>query len=168
MDEQKLYDLIFNTLKKENEELQELTDYGIFFAPELYIATLLGKEIKRKEMDIFGESVEWKREVQLDKKVGPTDIVFEKDQEIFVFEIKLRDTYHSYISDINKLKKLDSNYRKYFLALVDAWESVKEKDKRIKEIKKLTNVSKVVSDFKLFKDRNEGKICCVVGLWRLN
>lgn len=162
-----LYQTIFNTLKKEDSELASLTGQGIFYAPELYVAFILGKEIKRNGNQIFEQCVEWIRETSFGK-AGPSDFVFKADKKNYVFELKLRDTIRAYCKDIDKLKSLDDNYMKYFLALVDSWEKDKDKDKRIilleKKYPELTRISNINSFFTK-QDRYEGKICCTVGLW---
>jgi len=169
MNEQILYDEIFKLLEKENTELEKLTGKGIFFAPELYIAFILGKKIKEKEQKIFGKQVEWLREVNFGN-IGPTDLAFKTENEIYVFEIKLRETYFKYINDINKLNELDNNYKKYFLALVDTWESQLNDDKRIKKIEENSSSLQAINikNFQTKQDRYDGNISCVVGLWRLD
>lgn len=171
MNEQLLYKIIFDLLKKENKDLELLIDRGIFFAPELYIAFILGKKIKEKEQLIFGRSVEWSREEKFGE-IGPTDLAFKTDKDTFLFEIKLREKYHKYINDIKKLNSLNNSYKKYFLAFVDAYQSKQDKDERIVEIENnFNNLKRVVTKFKSFdtkQRRYQGKICCVVGLWSLN
>ena len=75
MDEKSLYDTIYKTLIEEDEEFTRLSDQGIFYAPELYIALLLGKEIKKNEKEIFKSNVTWIRETDLGNG-GPTDFAF--------------------------------------------------------------------------------------------
>lgn len=164
-----LYQTIFDTLKKEDEELTTLTGQGIFYAPELYIAFVLGKEIKKNDTSIFGQSVEWIRETSFGN-AGPSDFAFKTSKKTYVFELKLRDTIDAYCVDIEKLRKLDNDFAKYFLALVDSWDTDKAKDKRIisleRECPELTRVSSINS-FSTKQNRYKGKICCTVGLWSL-
>lgn len=54
MNNELLYNTILKVLQKED---RELTGTGIFYAPELYIAFITGKQIKEKEMKLFGKSV---------------------------------------------------------------------------------------------------------------
>jgi hypothetical protein len=174
MNERLLYMIIFDLLEKENNYLECLIDRGIFFAPELYIGFILGKKIKEEEQFIFGRSVEWKREEKFGG-IGPIDLAFKTGKYTFVFEIKLRDTYHEYINDIKKLNSLknslNNSYKKYFLAFVDAYQSKQDKDERIIQIENNFNNLKRVTKFKSFDTkqvRYRKKICCVVGLWSLN
>jgi len=168
MNNELLYLTIFATLENEDKELTKLTGQGIFFAPELHVAFILGKEIKKNDTEIFGHNnVEWLRETTFGD-TGPSDFAFKADDKIHVFELKLRDTDKAYFEDIEKLKKLDNSFEKYFLALVDSWEKDKDKDPRIISLEKkypeLTRVSKI-KGFSTNQDRYKSKICCTVGLW---
>ncbi len=164
-----LYETIFETIKREDEELANLTGKGIYYAPELYVAFMLGKEIKKNDIKIFGQSVEWLRETSFGD-TGPSDFAFKTDKITYVFELKLRDKDSAYINDVKKLKKLDNNYVKYFLALVDSKASQKDKDPRIVSLKKeypeLKQISKIES-FSTMQDWYKGDICCTVGLWNI-
>ena len=170
MNEKLLYQKIYTCLKDEDQELTSLENNGIFYAPELYVAFIMGKEIKKNDKAIFGTSAKWIREIDL-KNGGPTDIVFKTEDLTYVFEIKLRDTYHAYNSDVIKLKKLDDRkYVKYFVALIDAWEKDRENDPRVTELEKLhpdlSRISKIES-FKSNQDRYVGDICCALGIWKV-
>ena len=165
-----LYNTILNRIEKEDSDLSSLTGKGIFYSPELYIAFIIGKEIKRNEMSIFGQKTEWIRETDLGNG-GPTDFAFKTDKRTYAFELKLRDTSHSYSSDIEKLKKLDDKYVKIFVALVDSWESKKELDDRIFFLEnKYLNELNRINEFKSFptlQDRYKGQVCCTLALWKL-
>jgi hypothetical protein len=172
MDEELLYSTIYNRLAQEDKELTSLTEHGVFFAPELYLAFILGKEIKKYEMKIFGQQTEWIRETDF-RNGGPTDFAFETktDKKTYVFEVKLRSKVESYSRDIEKLKKLDNSYSKYFLAIIDSWDTQRENDNRIVSIEKLHLDISRVSAFKgfptIFK-AFQGDIYCTIGLWKLN
>ena len=170
MDNSLLYNTILSTIEKEDSDLASLTGRGIFYSPELYIAFIIGKEIKRKEISIFGEKTEWIRETDFGNG-GPTDFAFKTNQKTYAFELKVRDTYHSYSSDIEKLKKLDDNYEKFFVSLVDSWESKKEMDNRIISLEnKYPNQLRRVNDFKSFltrQDRYKGNVCCTLAIWKI-
>tara|TARA_R110000868_G_scaffold114364_3_gene306567 strand:+ start:11047 stop:11220 length:174 start_codon:yes stop_codon:yes gene_type:complete len=56
MNENLLFDIVYEVLRNEEGKLA-LIDEGIFFSPELYLAFVLGKEIKINELVIFGEKV---------------------------------------------------------------------------------------------------------------
>jgi hypothetical protein len=165
-----LYNTIFSRIEKEDLDLTTLNGEGIFFAPELFIAFTIGKEIKRNEVSVFGERTQWHREIDFGNG-GPTDFAFRTSEKIYAFELKIRDTYHSYCSDIEKLNKLDDNYEKFFIALVDSWESKKEKDNRILNVEnKYPNLLRSVNDFKSFptqQKRYDGNVCCTLAIWKL-
>lgn len=170
MDHSSLYKTILSSIKKEDSDLASLTGRGIFYSPELYIAFIIGKEIKRNENSIFGQYVEWIRETDFGNG-GPTDFAFKTEEKTYAFELKIRDTHHSYSSDIEKLKKLESSYEKYFVALVDSWESQKEKDSRILWLednynKQLTKINSFKS-FLTKQDRYKGNICCTLAIWKI-
>ena len=170
MNDRLLYNTILERIQEEDSDLASLTGKGIFYSPELYVAFIIGKEIKRNEIAIFGQKTEWIRETDF-KNGGPTDFAFIMDKRTYAFELKLRDTFYSYSSDIEKLKKLDDSYEKFFIALVDSWESKKELDERILLLEnKYPNGLERVNEFKTFKtlqDRYKGQVCCTLALWKL-
>jgi hypothetical protein len=170
MDNSLLYNTILKRIQDEDSDLTSLTGKGSFYSPELYVAFIIGKEIKRNEFAIFGQETKWLRETDF-KNGGPTDFAFETDRGTYAFELKLRNTSQSYCSDIEKLKRLDNHYSKFFVALVDSWESEKELDNRILSIEnKYDKELQRVNSFKSFptmQDRYKGQICCTLGLWKL-
>lgn len=101
---------------------------------------------------------------------GPTDFAFEVDGLTYAFELKLRDTVNSYKSDIEKLKLLGTGFRKFFIALIDSWETEKEKDLRIINLEndypKLKRIGNLVS-FNTKQYRYKKQICCSVVVWEV-
>lgn len=173
MNNQLLYDLIFNCLEQENHELTELTDEGVFFAPELYIAFVLGKVIKKNFKDVFlTNNVVWRRETIIEKSLGPIDILFEiTENKSVLIELKLRDTIHAYALDIEKLKAQPIEHTKYFIALVDAWESENNDDPRIKGLEEKYSELNRIAEFKSFKTKNKRyvkPINCTVAVWSIS
>jgi hypothetical protein len=59
-----LFNSILNTVFKIEHELNDLKpSFGIFLAPELYLAFEVGKEIYKNRNSIFGkEEIKWVRE----------------------------------------------------------------------------------------------------------
>ena len=171
MNHQILYDIIFDCLKQEDEELSPITSQGIFFAPELYVAFIIGKNIKRRELDVFDNRATWYRETDL-KNGGPSDFAFNiEGQSTYVFELKMRQTIQAYNADINKLKNLNPNHQKIFIALVDAWEKDKEADPRITGLETYHPDLIRIAAFQSFptkQDRYQGKIWCTLGVWILS
>ena len=164
-----LYNTIYNYIFQENEELFKLTDFGIFNAPELYIAFNIGKEIKKSEIQLFGNKTDWIRETNFGGG-GPSDFIFQSLEKTYIFELKLRDTIHSYTADIEKLLRLDKKYEKYFMALVDAYERDNVNDGRIVELENRYDCIVRVSEFKSFytkQERYKSDIHCVVGVWKI-
>jgi hypothetical protein len=174
MNNQLLYNLIFNCLEQENHELIELTEEGIFFAPELYIAFVLGKVIKKNFKDVFlsNNVVVWGRETVIEKSLGPIDIVFEiEENKSVLMELKLRDTIHAYALDIEKLKAQPIAHTKYFIALVDGWESENIEDPRIIGLEERYSELNRIAEFKSFKTKNKRyvkPIICTVAVWSIS
>ena len=169
MNEEILYNTIYQTLEKEECEFTYLADQGIFFAPELYVATILGKEIKKHEIGIFNENAIWLRETGFENG-GPTDFAFKLGNSYVAFELKLRQTVHTYKADIEKLRNLCQKFKKYFIALVDTWEKEKTNDDRIQQLEKDYPEIKRISPFKSFKtkqSRYKGEINCTVCVWKI-
>ncbi len=169
MNSEILYNKVYEVLKNEDKEFSILSGQGIFYSPELYVAIIIGKIIKANEFLIFNQNVEWIREKDF-KNGGPTDFAFQLGDKIVAFELKLRQTIHAYKADINKLKKLDSNFEKYFIALVDSFETDKENDPRITKLENHFPEIKRISKFKSFKtsqDRFKSQIMCTVCIWKV-
>ncbi len=169
MNEELLYKTIFDRLIQEDKELTSLTDQGIFYAPELYIAFIIGKEIKKNDAIIFGQPTKWIRETDFGNG-GPTDLAFLTVNKTYVFELKLRDTIDAYSADIDKLKKLGSTYSKYFIALVDSWDTDRDHDTRIVTLENKHQDLIRISTFTSFPTKQvwyKRQICCMVGLWTL-
>ncbi len=170
MDEKLLYDIISFRIIQEDKELSNLVNYGIFYAPELYIAFILGKYIKKYEIEIFGEKIKWERELKLSTNSGPTDFLFKTKNTTYVFELKLRDTIDAYDADVKKLQKLtDKQYKKYFLALIDTW-CLEQEDNRIVELemknKNLKRLHPFIS-FPTLQNWYKKPVCCTIGLWEV-
>lgn len=120
--EKLFYSILETTLKIEND-LKSINFTGIFFAPELYLAFEVGKDLYKKRIHIFGDNnIKWVRERNLGNG-GPSDLILESEKNIYVFEFKIADTWNSYEKDIIKLKDLkyyqDKTIHKFFVALVD-------------------------------------------------
>jgi hypothetical protein len=130
MNDEKLFSTIVETVSNIDKDLNGICKKSIFFAPELYVAFLIGREIKINESDIFNESVEWLRELNLDlgnPKGGPIDIVFNYPNTTLAIELKMVSKFQEYVQDIEKLLKLRYKpYQKYFCALVDSDEPNKD------------------------------------------
>ncbi len=173
MNTQSLFNSIFATLEKEDQELSQLSDEGIFYAPELYIAILMGKAIKTNESEIFNAESKWIRET-LFGNGGPTDFAFQVGNTKYVFELKLRDTVHSYINDVQKLKSMrdkeDIHYEKYFIALVDSYTRNNELDGRISSLEQhFPDLRRIaIEDFASKQSRyTKRDIFCNVVLWKV-
>ena len=93
----------------------------------------------QKQKEIFGDDG-WNAERELKlQAAGPTDLVLKNPNsgKDIIFEFKVRETYDSYIADIEKLKLQSSDkYIKYFCTLVDAFESTNLNDGRILKVNK--------------------------------
>jgi Holliday junction resolvase-like predicted endonuclease len=114
-----LFDTIKNTICTIENELKNLDNKGVFFAPELFIAFCIGKDIFISRENIFGtQKIDWLRETYLGNG-GPSDIIFKKDETYVVIELKLRSTIDAYKKDVEKLKKLPEAYEKFFCVLID-------------------------------------------------
>ena len=118
---------LFQTIKKTvltiDTELNTTNKTGVFFAPELYLAFCIGRDIYKDRVNIFGtEDIEWLREINLGNG-GPSDIYFKTGDSNIIVELKLRDTGYSYQADIEKLNRLPATDEKFFCVLVDTIEN---------------------------------------------
>lgn len=174
VNEQRLFDLIKETVSELNKELEEVNGTGIYFAPELYVAFSIGKEIARRKDEIFRvKNVFWGRERDL-KNGGPSDIVFEQKfgknkKVISVIELKLRDKYDAYKADIEKLIRLDlPECRRYFCVLLDSF--TKSNDERLLKLESeySENISRIdQSSFEVNQDWYKKQVYCVLNLYEV-
>lgn len=162
----------FETIKKEvlsiDSDLNSINKTGIYFAPEHYIAFRLGRAIYLNREIIFGiKEIEWLREIKLGNG-GPSDIVFKDTNVISVIELKLRKTYYSYKLDIEKLKRLDGNYNRYFCVLLDSFSE--NNDDRLRKLELefkglLFNIGH--HSFKTWNNWYENQIFCNLNLYSI-
>lgn len=140
--------------------------------PELAFAYACGKEIMSDALNVFGgKKPIWMREVDLGNG-GPTDLVIKlENSKDIAIEFKLRDTADAYISDLEKLNKLDSSkYVKVFCALIDTFTSDLDNDGRIKKIESfecatISSVLEPKPSFGVKQDWYKKDVSCVIGIW---
>ncbi len=174
INENELFESIYDFAADLDKELEDINRKGIFFAPELYVAFGMGKQIMKKKESIFTDAqIEWGREEDL-KNGGPTDIIFRNikntDKELLaVVELKLRDNYSAYKADIEKLLRLnDNSCKKYFCVLLDSFTT--ENDKRLIDLEseyqgKITRICN--KSFKTNQDWYKKQVYCVLNLYRI-
>lgn len=106
----KISSFIYSQALKENDELINLTKYGLKKMPELAFAYQCGKEIFRLRNIILNSSdYTWEREYTINGCTGPSDVVFlNEDGNLpnYVIEFKLDATSYKYSDDIEKLKNI--------------------------------------------------------------
>jgi hypothetical protein len=105
----KICSSITDTVSKIDVELKKIDNKGIFFAPELYIAFECGKRIISNRQNIWGQkNYIWKRETKIEN-YGIADLFFSTDNggKGLIVEFKILQTINAYISDIEKLKKMN-------------------------------------------------------------
>ena len=168
---------IVEVAKKENNELIKIADsnlnseLGIFHMPELAFAYECGKKIMQDSDNIFGDNTpKWCRELKLDNR-GPSDLVFQfKDESKIVIEFKMRDTVDAYISDVDKLSKLqDRKIVKLFCAVIDTMKKDLPFDGRVKKINDDKRTETLYLDsFKTNQTWYKSEIHALVGIWKIN
>ena len=183
IDRIKLKDAIVSTIRKEDLELYQLHNKGIFFLPELAITYLVGKSIMVNSKKIFGYKViDWVPETRVEKGLGRSDLILELENGLkLIFEFKVRCDTKKYIADINKLLNVKSaKYLKFFCALMDCYageELINNKTVNIIEKEFDGRISRVVEENKYFdyfttKDHaiqySKKQMSCVIGLWEIN
>jgi hypothetical protein len=164
-------DLLFETIKKTiidiESDLNIVNKSGVFFAPELYVAFCIGKEVYKNRNIIFGtDKVEWIREANLGNG-GPSDICFKVDNKNVVIELKLRSTSEAYESDIQKLSRLNTNDEKFFCVLVD---KINDNDGRLINLAAISG-NKIINvgqhDFLTLYSAYKSKTYCDLNLFRV-
>ena len=165
----KLFETIYELACKENKELIQKFGKGIFFMPELAFSYLCGKSIMMEQSSIFGaDDYTWVREKAF-KNYGIADMVFESksDNPETVIEFKMDDTYHNYLRDVEKLRGLEGNFKKYFCAL--KWEFADQTEKFLEVL--LNELDSELIDHKVIKTIvNNSKLGdrCLLTLWEVN
>ena len=77
----------------------------------------------KNQTAIFGDAeYRWVREKEF-KNYGIADLVFETidDNPEIVIEFKMDYTSYNYLADIEKLRRLEGNFKKYFCSLKKAF-----------------------------------------------
>jgi len=168
---------IVEVAKKENKELMQIADnnlnseLGIFHMPELAFAYECGKQIMQNSNNIFGENIpKWCREVDLGNG-GPSDLVFQfNDESKIVIEFKMRDTGDAYISDVDKLSKLqDRKIVKLFCAVIDTMKKDLLFDGRVKKINSDPRTETFYLDsFNTNQTWYKSEVHALIGIWKIN
>jgi len=117
--ESRLFSTILQVAEDENKYLFDHFRKGIFFMPELAFSYQCGKAVMEDKTSILGNSeYSWVREKEY-KDYGFADLVFEleNDEPEIVIEFKMDDTWNSYLKDVEKLRSLAGNYRRFFCSL---------------------------------------------------
>ena len=167
----KIGQIIETVARKEDFELTQISgDKGIFYMPELAFVYHCGKAIMKNKEDVFGTiEVKWKREENIGSG-GPTDLLFElPNKKHIAIEFKLRDKANAYLSDIEKLLRLDKdNCVCAFCALVDAFTSKLPLDSRISSVDERSDVYSLLEPKPHFPTKQnwyKSEVSCVVGFW---
>ncbi len=171
---------IFAALKREDKELSNLHNKGIFLLQELAVNHLIGKAIVEKGKQIFNKEIDtWIFEEKIQSNLNRSDIVITfNDNYKVVIEVKTRFKLKKYFDDIDKLYQIrDKKIMKIFCGLMDfEVGKVNEENKKLKMFEERfpDRITRIVEDDKFFdyfttKDhasKNADKqMCCVVGLW---
>jgi len=174
INEQILFEIISENVQKLNCELEIVNETGIFFAPELFIAFLLGKEITKNQELIFNNNnIIWDREIDLGNG-GPSDIVLyqliNNERKLgAVFEFKLRDTIDAYKADIEKLLRLERpGLNKYFCVLLDSFTESND-DRLVKLEKEYKENLKRIGQTSFCTKQNwyKSQVYCVLNLYEV-
>jgi len=171
----KIGKVIERVAREEDSVLKDIANQGIFYMPELAFAYSCGKAIMIEREYVFGDlSPVWKREEDLGNG-GPTDLLFELPSgKCIAIEFKLRAREDSYVRDIEKLLRLDSEkYVIAFCALVDTFSSKVPDDGRVGRVEAFSK-AKVVSllepkpHFVTKQHWYNTETSCVIGFWGIN
>lgn len=164
---------LFNTIKRTvltiEDELFQMDEKGIYFAPELYVAFSIGKDVFQNREYIFGtNSVKWLRETDLGNG-GPSDIIFEVDRTNTVIELKLRDNIYAYKADIEKLKRLPENTCKFFCVLLDSFSENNDARLINLELEYQNQIKRIGHHaFPTWNDWYAKKIFCNINLYQIS
>lgn len=173
----KIRDVIQSVIENEDSELRKLNlNKGIFFLPELGLTYLIGKELVKNAVDVFGcEIKSWDPEWGMGSG-KPFDLVITlENRKIYLFEFKTRQKSASYINDIRKLKNIDQdNVEKYFCAFIDCPNKNLPEPIRVKDVERdcgefivrITN-EKYFESFETIDHYKLKPINCVFAMWKV-
>ncbi len=164
---QKIPAIVLQIAKEEDEILKKFGK-GIFFIPELAFSYKLGKELGKVGHKHYND-FKWNREVKIGKE-GPSDLVFDINNEKVVIEVKMISMFDKYKKDIDKLKQIDDkNIRKIFIALIDTYRGEEELDYKIIEMNKL-NLKPLKMPFDQIKSKyspHNKPVSCIISIWEV-
>lgn len=158
--------------QKEDRELREISNEGIFHMPELAFSYACGKSIMQNHKQIFdGRKANWVREKDLGNG-GPTDLLFEFEcGHRIAIEFKMRDKSSSYLKDLKKLSLLkDDRTARIFCALTDTFNRQLPDDGRHAAVEKfeeipINSLLEPKPSFQTNQNWYSGTVSCVVGVW---
>ena len=177
--DERIFETIKQVILKEEFELKNLADKGIYFMPEQAFFYQISKAFILNKQLIFGESkVSWLKE----RKVGEAGVVdliltVEKDGELqtYMFQFKFRDDYEAYVRDVRTLMKIHqfgyhvAHPQLFLCGLVDTIKG--ENDERITALEANSSLKiERVDSFLAVPTKDEihrNKVECVVCLWKV-
>ncbi len=178
--DEKIFETIKQVVLKEEFELKNLAQKGIYFMPEQAFFYQISKSLTLNKQLIFGESnVQWVKEVKVGD-AGVVDLILkvEKDSttEAYIFQFKFRDDYEAYVRDVKTLMKIQKagyhvnvKAHLFLCALVDTVKG--EQDDRIVDLEANAELSITrVDSFLPIPTQDEihrSKVECVVCLWKI-
>jgi len=149
---------------------------GIFFAPEVGLSYLIGKNIAAflAEHPTFSPLF-WDREMSIDPR-SPCDLVLRSANAInCVVEFKLARGDCDYLSDVKKLAAMREVECRLFCALVDAFVSVGANDPRIVSLENQCRSLGITlhrlgcwQPFQTKQASGNTARCCVTAIWEVN
>lgn len=128
MNEEAFFLRVKDTVLAVDRELFWTCGKGVLFAPELFLAFTIGKDIAHTSQAIFGGPIEWLRETSY-LKAGPTDCVFELAEHKVFLEFKLKSRDEDYFGDIEKLARINPEHIRLFCVLANSFQE--ESDNRL-------------------------------------
>jgi hypothetical protein len=177
--EERIFETIKQVVLKEEFELKNLADKGIYFMPEQAFFYQTSKALLLNKQLIFGDvKVSWLKERKVGE-AGVVDLILtvekEGDFQTYMFQFKFRDDYEAYVRDVKTLMRIHehgyhvSNPQLFLCALVDTTKG--ENDDRILEIEKNSDLKlQRVDNFLVVPTKDEihrSKVTCVVCLWKV-
>jgi hypothetical protein len=177
--DERIFETIKQVVLKEEFELKNLADKGIYFMPEHAFFYQISKALILNKQLIFGDSkIHWLKE----RKVGEAGVVdliltVEKEGELqtYMFQFKFRDDYEAYVRDVKTLMKIHkfgyhvAHPQLFVCGLVDTIRG--EADERIVDLESNSELKiERVDSFLAVPTKDEihrSNVECVVCLWKV-
>ena len=171
-----LYNSICESVLREEEVLSKI-GRGVFLMQEIALVYSVARSLIDNSSSVFGSEIsDLRTETNVKGRSGRVDLLIEiEDGRKLVFEFKTRSNAPNCLDDIEKLRKIDRGYEKYFCALVQVDNEKPFENDTSRVLSSLPDVQSISEkNIVNFETNNyqrkklEKNVGCLIGLWKIN